>query len=213
MGLRDVLEACVSIGARLVYPSSWEVFSGYRAERLIASTRLPVFPRGPYGEAKALAEQMITWFVSNSGLKATVLRLSPVYGPRLDRPKFIRNFITKAMHDQTIATHIYENGEPKLGLLHIDDAITGIRASLDSGADGVVHLGGESLVGTSEIATFIVRQLASRSRIETFKVADEWANVLLENELTTAQTNWRPTINWESGIGDMLHPLREGHGA
>lgn len=202
--LRSVLDVCASIGARLVYPSGWEVFSGYRADRLIAGTGLPVLPHGPYGEAKALGEQMISWSVENRGLEASILRLSPVYGLTLDRPKFIHNFIVKAVKNQTITTHLYVNGEPRLALLHLEDAIAGIRTAVARGASGVVHLGGETLVSTAEIARFITRQVGSRSRIEFVEIAGHWANVLLDNERTTQQLAWSPTIGWKAGVGEMV---------
>lgn len=207
--LRNVLDVCASIGTRLVYPSGWEVFSGYRTHGLMAGVGLPVWPRGPYGEAKALAEQMITWFVSQSGVEATVLRISPVYGLSLDRPKFINNFIDKAMNDQLITTHLYENGEPKLALLHVDDAIAGIQAAVESRTSGVVHFGGESLVSTAEIAQFIVSQLGSQSRIESADIAGHWANVRLDNEQTTARLAWRPTIDWKSGVSELIRSRHE----
>jgi nucleoside-diphosphate-sugar epimerase len=209
--LRNVLEVSASIGAGFFFASGWEVFSGYRVRELIAPNDLTPRPRGPYGEAKALAEQLIAWFLANHGLRSAVLRLSPVYGHGVARPKFIYNFIHKALAGEPIQTHRYRNGEPRLALLHVTDAGAGILGAHQQQISGVLNLGGEALVSTSEVARFIVDRLDSASPLDSVHVDADWANVLLDNDPASDRLGWRPRISWQQGLASIIDGELQRH--
>src|SRR5690606_7462347 len=124
--LRNVAEACARIGASLIYPSSWEVYSAYRTCGLVADEATPLHAKGPYGDTKVLAESLVGRFRRSEGLACALLRLGPVYGIGGERPKFVHTFIEKAVRGETISTHRYRNGRPALDLLHISDAAQAI---------------------------------------------------------------------------------------
>src|SRR5258706_1212420 len=53
--LRNVLDVCLARDLYLIYPSCWEIYSGYRGYVCVDES-VPGCPRGPYGETKYLAE-------------------------------------------------------------------------------------------------------------------------------------------------------------
>ena len=112
--LKNVLDVCRANRVKLIYPSGWEVYSGYRSEKLLASEALPRLPKGPYGEAKYLSEIFIENHHRNHGINYAIIRSAPVYGGG-DRPKFIYNFIEKALRGDPILAHRYLNGPPSIG--------------------------------------------------------------------------------------------------
>jgi UDP-glucuronate decarboxylase len=57
--LRNVLDVCVARDIKLIYLSSWEVYSGYRSNHLKADESTPLHPKGPYAETKYLCEMLI----------------------------------------------------------------------------------------------------------------------------------------------------------
>ena len=77
--LRNVIDVCLANDIKLIYPSGWEVYSGY-AGLLTADESTSALPRGPYGEAKYLAEVLIEHCRRTEGLRCLMLRSGAVYG-------------------------------------------------------------------------------------------------------------------------------------
>ncbi len=67
--LRNVIDVCTNRDIRLIYPSSWEIYSGYSGT-LRAAELTPPMPRGPYGETKYLAEFLIEHCIRTVGCDA-----------------------------------------------------------------------------------------------------------------------------------------------
>ena len=107
--LRNVLDVCANRDLKLVYAACWEVYSGYSG-CLLADEATPRLPRGPYGEAKYLAEMLIEHWMRTRGLRCAMLRSSAVYGEGGDRPKFMHNFFGKILRGEKIVTHHYRTG-------------------------------------------------------------------------------------------------------
>lgn len=208
--LRNVLEVCRHNGVRLIYPSGWEVYSGYRASNLLADESMPALPKGPYGEAKYLCEQLIGMHRAHHGLKCTVLRSSPLYGLGGDRPKFIYNFLEKARRHETIYTHSYINGAPSLDLLSVDDFIVAVLGLVRNPFDGALNIGSGQLVSTHDVARWIVDRCGSRSEV-VFRDIDEYApNVAMDYDLAESVLGWRPKISWQEGLDGILEECMNG---
>lgn len=85
-GTRNVIEACVRNGARLVYVSSMSVLDHAGrdpARRIDESYTLEPFPeqRGAYTQTKLSAERMVIESVRKDGLRATIVRPGQIFGP------------------------------------------------------------------------------------------------------------------------------------
>ena len=197
--LRNVLEVCRENKARLIYPSNWEVYSGYRAEDLVADHTLPLFPKGPYGEAKMLCENLIEHHCRLYGLECGLLRSSSLYGISGERPKFIYNFIDKAKKNEPISTHRYLNGDPKLDLLSVDDFASAVVAAIETTFVGTLNIGFGRPVSTREIAERIVRKMGSHSTINCRHIEDHTANISMDISSACEVLAWKPTKpgKWE----------------
>lgn len=206
--LRNVLDVCRANDAELIYLSGWEVYSGYRSPEITADEQLPLLPKGPYGEAKLLCENLIELHRRLYGLRATIVRPTPVYGPGSDRPKFIFNFLAKALASAPIRCHQYANGKPALELLHVDDLIAAILAILARPVGGSVNLGGGRLITTEAIARMIVDIVGSGSVIEVNQIADDVANVRMDASLAKREIGWEPRIRFEQGLRQLIGQAR-----
>jgi len=206
--LRNVLDVCRANGADLIYLSGWEVYSGYRSPDIVADEHLPLLPKGPYGEAKLLCEELIDLHRKLYGLRATIVRPTPVYGPGSDRPKFIFNFLAKALASVPIRCHEYANGKPALELLHIDDLVSAILAMLVRPVGGSVNLGGGTLITTEAIARMIVDIVGSSSTVEFNQIADDVANVRMDCTLAKRELGWMPHTSVENGIRSLVGQAR-----
>jgi UDP-glucuronate decarboxylase len=202
--LRNVLEVCLHNSIVLIYPSGWEIYSGYRSSFLLASETLPPNPKGPYGETKWLCEHLINSFQKQYGLKCALLRSSPVYGAASDRPKFIWSFINSASKGMPIKTHNFFNGSPALDLLYIDDFCDAIIAILENEFIGEMNLGTGRLLSTREIARIICDKLSSNSPIIPVDIFAYAPNIAMDGSFAESVIGWKPFITFENGIEHLI---------
>ena len=206
--LRNIIDVCTNRDIRLIYPSGWEIYSGYSGA-LRAEELTPPMPRGPYGETKYLAEVLIEHSIQSSGLRCALLRSSPVYGLGGDRPKFLWTFIEKALQSLPIVTHRYRNGEPALDLLHADDFVSAVLAVIRSNFVGSLNLGTGILTSTRQIARMIVDRLGSASRIGHRDIDADVACVAMDSRSATQKIGWSAKIDLEKGLEDILSHVKE----
>ncbi len=205
--LRNALEVCRENHIRLIYPSGWEVYSGFRACDFLVDEGAPLYPKGPYGETKMLCEGLIELYRKQYGLRCAILRSSPLYGESSDRPKFLHNFLSKARAGETIRTHRYLNGDPKLDFLHVDDFVAAIVAAIERNFFGTLNIGSGQLVSTREVAEWIVRECSSNSDIESRAIEDRVANIAMDHRRAGMEIGWCPTINWQDGMAAIVQSV------
>jgi UDP-glucuronate decarboxylase len=201
--LRNVIDVCVTQDITLVYLSSWEVYSGY-AGVLHADEALPLLPRGPYGEAKQLAETMIAHRHRIDGLRCALIRSSPVYGPGSSKPKFIFNFLEKAVCSEDIVTHRYLNGDASLDLLYIDDLVSLLTKVCQERYVGTLNIGTGVLTSTPAIAKYLKDALKSRSRIDYVSIKSHAAHIAMNYRRAKTELGWEPKIPLSDGLQLVL---------
>jgi UDP-glucuronate decarboxylase len=185
--LKNVLDICKLHSVKLIYPSGWEVFSGYNTTTLTVTENTQLLPKGTYGESKMLAEQLINHFRDNHGLSYLLFRICPVYGLGSDKPRFIYTFISQALKNEDIVTHVYKNGNPHLELLHINDLVEFMSQAICNNLTGCYHIGGGSYLSTYEIAKMTVKRLNSQSTIKQIQIDDYVANINLDDSKLLSQ--------------------------
>ena len=208
--LRNVLDVCRGNNIHLIYPSNWEVYSGYRTGGIVVGEGLPLFPKGPYGEMKMFCENLVHHHRRLYGLKCGILRSSSLYGEDGDRPKFIYNFMEKAKKNEPIRTHVYWNGAPKLDLLYVGDFVSALIAAIERDFTGTLNVGTGRAVSTREIAESIIRRTGSDSSVDSVAVHDYTANITMDISSAHEVLAWQPSITWEEGI-DRLIEYKTGH--
>jgi UDP-glucuronate decarboxylase len=202
--LKNVLDVCVGQRAHLVFPSSWEVFSGYRTRHLLADESVTPYPGSNYGHAKLLCEQLIEQVQARTQLPHTLLRIGPVYGAAGTRPKFIWNFIAKALGSAPIVTHRYRNGEPTLDLMHVDDAVDALVAVVRLRPEETLHLGTGTSTSTLEVAGTIVSLTGSSSRVDSQEIDDDAANIAMDASRARALLGWEPKRLLVDGLRELV---------
>ncbi|MCS6955558.1 MAG: NAD-dependent epimerase/dehydratase family protein [Candidatus Calescibacterium sp.] len=204
--LKNILDVCAQNKIRIIYVSGWEVYSGYKSICLYADETLPALPKGTYAETKWLSEQLIEKYHQNYQLNYVILRSSPIYGVGSDKPKFIYNFIDKAIKNEPIITHEYLNGKPSLDLLHIKDFARALQKAifLPNGFNSSINLGTGNLTSTFEIANMIIRVLSSHSEVTSLKIEDYCACIAMKTDKAQRILSWQPTIDVDSGINEIL---------
>jgi UDP-glucuronate decarboxylase len=202
--LKNVLDVCVQQDVHLVFLSGWEVFSGYRARHLLADESLAPRPGTNYGHAKLLCERLLAQVAEQAGLRHTLVRAGPVYGPGSPKPKFIWNFAEKAARGDPIVTHRYLNGHPSLDLLHVDDLVAGLVQVVERRPGETLHLGTGVSTTTRRIADLIVDLTGSSSKVTSTPIAGYSANVAMDATRARAVLGWRPRHRIATDLREML---------
>lgn len=205
--LKNVLDVCRTNGTKLIYLSGWEIYSGYKSHGLLADERLAANPKGTYGETKWFCEQLVRQYGVMYGLKYQIIRSGPVYGPGGEKPKFLYNFIDKALSGKEIFTHRYINGSPMLDLLHIDDLVAAIDSIAGSSFEGEINLGSGVGISTLEIATLVCELTKSTSGIRQVPVNDYASNIIMDNSVARKTFGWSPALNIRAGIQQIINTI------
>jgi len=204
--LRNVLDTCISNHIPLFLPSRWEVFGGYKGQTMSVDEQTPLRPAGVTGDSKFLSEKLIEVFTERACLEATVLRSGLVFGNN-GAPNFMLGFIRRAMCRESITTHIYINGPPKLDLLPAGDWLQACWKLLLSGKTGVFHLGSGKLLSTVKVAEIIFESCGMKAKPDSILMDDSTANIMLDSRKITSLLDWRPSGNIESKIADLVSSL------
>lgn len=198
--MKNVLDVCVNNQVRLIYPSSIEVYSGYRSKMLFASESLPKLPRGPFGESKYLCEKLIELYEKQFGLDCTVIRTGSVYGDRTSKPKFLHNFLRKIRQDENIVTHKYKNGLPIVDFIHEEDLALAYEAVIGSPLSGDFNFGWGIGTSTAKIAEILIHATKSKSIVIQKEIDDFSANVVIAPTKAIRILGWRPNVTLETGL-------------
>lgn len=195
--LKNVLEICRLNNIKLVFISSWEVYSGYVGDNIFINETMPVFPKGAYAETKWLSESLIKHYGNVFGLKYSIIRSSPVYGAGSDKPKFIYNFLDKAIKGEKIVTHQYLNGSPKMDLLYIDDLVNAIQKVIQYDIQDTFNIGSGTSISTESIAQLLVKLTKSTSLVAHNKINSYYPGIIFNTSKAQDILGWLPNGNLE----------------
>lgn len=203
--LRGILDVCKSLGIHLFLPSGAVVFSAYQTSAMVADVNTSPRPRGVYGETKHLEEVLIHNARINGEIEATIMRVSPTYGPGSSRPRLIDFAHRQLLAGAPVITHRYRNGLPSLQLLYVDDAVDGMASIIESAvASRTYHLGGMSSFEPREIAQGIGEILGLPARIDEVHIDDDVSNVFLDWSVAEKELGWSPTTPLRDGLRRTL---------
>ena len=203
--LRNILDICREHNIRLIYPSHTNIFSGYNIDKLTATEDTPVQPKGLLGETKYLCESLIKLYNDQYGINSVIVRSPNIYGRSLIKPRFINEYIRKALNNESIITHTYRNGPPEIELLYIDDYLSAIDKVVESHCPEILHLGTDKLITTHEIAVNICKQLDSAVKITSINIDDLAPKITTDYSLASKELMWKPTVDITQGLHELIN--------
>ena len=205
VALKNVIDVCRKQGLKLVFASSWEIYSAYRSQVLLAGESLPANPKGPFGLAKWLCERMLEQEKCNQAdFDYTIVRLATVYGVGSDKPRFIHRFIDLAKRGEAIVTHRYSNGLPTLDLTHIDDVVSALALIVDCDSRGVYNIGSGLAVSTTTVAEIITQLMNSPSKISHHDIEEFAPNVVMDITRASDVLGWRPKTVLKTELSNLI---------
>jgi len=184
------------------------------SDRTIGS---PLKSRWSYAEAKAIDESMTQFYHLEQGLRTRIIRLFNTVGPRQvgHYGMVVPRFVSAAIHDEALT--VYGSGDQSRCFCHVQDAIAGILAVIDSedSIGDVFNIGNNHEVTIRELAERVVSLTNSKSEIKSLSY-DEAYNPGFEDmqrripDISKIERvmGWKPTLSLDQIINDVANHLR-----
>lgn len=208
--LRNVADVCGEHGVFLVFPSSWIVFSGRKGggDLTLGDDETPL-PYGNHAMSKALCEHMLDYLRQSGRLRASVLRLTTLYGPGSIQPRFLFRTAEQCRAGKSLVTHLYQNGRPTLQLLHVQDAARALVAAAVRRIEGTFNVGGNEARSTRDLARLIAEVLGAPSDSQETELGATVANIVLDCSKARQMLGWSPRVGLRDGFSELFRPVSE----
>jgi UDP-glucuronate decarboxylase len=172
----------------------------------------PIGIRSCYDEGKRAAETLCFDFHRSRGLDVKIARIFNTYGSRMDPQdgRVVSNFIVQALQDEPIT--IYGDGSQTLSFCFVDDLVAGIHglASLKPGETGPVNLGNPVEFNMLELATMVLEQTGSKSKIIHHPLPqDDPQRRKPDISRAMALMGWSPKTSLSEGIAKTIPYFRD----
>lgn len=196
-GTENIAKACKTYGAKLIYCSSDQVYTGSSEKNPHKETEM-LAPSNVYGRHKLLAEQICQRECPDS----VSLRLSWMYDiPTPERPAK-PNMLTGIMDAVKSGNHIKRAIHDFRGITYVDIVVRMLIKCVNF-PGGVYNWGSENSVNTYELTKYVIRLLGED---ENLVEADEKMNADCPRNLTMDMKK-----AWELGaeFPDTMEGIRE----
>ncbi len=208
----SILEACRkhNPGTRLVYSGTRQVYG--RPRYLPVDERHPVDPVDVNGVNKVAGEWYHVVYQRVYGLRATSLRLTNTYGPRMRvvdaRQTFLGIWLRRLIEGDEIL--VYGDGQQKRDFTYVDDAVEALLvvAGSEATVGEIYNLGGDEVVSLRDLADQLValngggrwRLVPFPPEQQSIDIGDYYGSYA---KLHTA-VGWRPRVPLREGLARTL---------
>jgi nucleoside-diphosphate-sugar epimerase len=207
--LRNVLEVCRVRRIGLIFLSGYQVFAGHDGRGPVSFSEADATqPAGAAGDGLFLCESLIKQYETRHGLSTLVVRSSHVYGPGDERPGILNTLVRKALTQQDIVTHHYQNGAPFIDLIHVTDLAQALRLAIEKNLTGVLHVASGNPIATDELARLITRKASSSGKVTSIEMPGNYCMVRLESTIARTFLKWQPVIDLETGLSEIIDHTR-----
>lgn len=168
----------------------------------------PEFPTDIYSANKSVSEKYVLIYSNAYQMRATVLRLSNVFGPRasIHSPEFTFNnyFVGLALQGKDIT--VFGEGKQKRNVIYVEDAIEAlIQASQTDRINGeTLFAVGDQHYTVAQIAEATVKYIGS-GRVKFVewpkgRKSVEVGDAIISNQKIKKVLNWTPKTDLKSGL-------------
>jgi UDP-glucose 4-epimerase len=211
-----LLEACHQVcpEIRVVYASTRQIYG--RPRYLPVDERHPLRPVDVNGVNKMAGEAYHILFHDVYGIRATALRLTNVYGPRMRikdaRQTFVGVWLRAVLEGQAFEVW---NGAQLRDLSYVDDTVEALLlAAVTAQTTGeVFNVGGDRVVSLKELADMLVVATGGDARYELREFPAERKRIDIgdyhtDDTLFRRATGWVPRTPLPEGLAQALAYFR-----
>jgi dTDP-glucose 4,6-dehydratase len=190
---------------RYVQISTDEVYGSVGYNEPAFTEQNPLKPSSPYAASKASADLLALAWYHTYGLDIIITRCSNNYGPYHFPEKLIPLAITNLLEGKKVP--VYGDGLQVRDWIHVSDHVTGIITAILRGKSGhIYNFGGGNGIPNLDVVEMLLEMTGrDGSFIEYVKDRPGHDRVyLINHDKATAQLEWRPTTDFESGLSDLV---------
>jgi UDP-glucose 4-epimerase len=167
-GTFNVVQACLEIGAKLIFTSSREVY-GNKSNTTSCKENSVLNPSNIYGITKMFGESIIRHSSKNNNLNFIILRITNVYGPNGD--KGLNKILTDAINKNKITIL---GGEQEINPIYIEDVVEILKKSINKKFNKkIINVGSRETIKIKKICKIIHDSLNTNVKIEIKKFPKE----------------------------------------
>ncbi len=214
-GAINMLGLAKRVKARILQASTSEVYGDPEVHPQVEAYwgRVnPIGPRSCYDEGKRCAETLFFDYWRQHQLDIKVVRIFNTYGPRMhpNDGRVVSNFIVQALKGEPIT--IYGDGRQTRSFCYVDDLIDALVRMMHSrqGFTGPVNVGNPGEFTMLELAEFVLKLSASKSRLE-FKPlpSDDPRQRQPDISLAAQELDWGPKVALADGLKETIAYFRK----
>ena len=221
-GTENILEAALTHQREVLIVSTSEIYGkngggplNEESDRILGS---PLKSRWSYSEAKAIDESMAFFYFQEKKLGVRLIRLFNTVGPRQvgHYGMVVPRFVEAALKGEPLT--VYGTGSQSRCFCHVEDAIRGILAVIDSNATlgEVYNIGSEEEITINALALEIIEITNSKSPIKTVLYEKAYPQGFEDLQRRIPNTNkirravgWTPKYTLDQIIKDIADYLKE----
>lgn len=160
----------------------------------------PLRPATFYGASKAAAEALLAVWSRRSGVPASALRFTQVYGPGDTSAKAIPNFLRACLAGE--APPVRGSGEDARDYLYVEDAVAAILAALDRRAAGAFNVASGSGISMRDLLATIQRLTgcAGEPGWTPSQPSRPASRTVLDIGRARDGLGWRPEVGLDEGL-------------
>lgn len=213
----SILEACRENNPeiRIVFASTRQIYG--KPDRLPVDEHHPLRPVDVNGINKMAGEWYHILYNNVFGLRASVLRLTNTYGPRMRirdaRQTFLGIWIKLLLQGQPFEVW---GGEQKRDFTYVEDATTALMlaATNDSAYGRVFNVGGDRVVTLNELAESLIAANGDTGQYQTQEFPDNRKRIDIgdyyaDDRQIRETLGWKPQMTLERGFCRTLDFYRE----
>jgi len=207
-GLFNVIKGALNNNALLVYISSIAVYGNQQLTPI--DERHPLEPVLLHGALKLAGEEFCRVLSKSHGLRAVILRVADIYGPRNTRVSVPIRFLQQALKNEPIT--VYGDGTQSRTYTYVEDfsaAMTGVL-SVPAVEGKILNLSADQSISMYELAQLVKHVTGSKSEIRMLSdAAIEDRKLIIDNRKFKQLLGFKPSFDMEQGLALTAKWLKE----
>ena len=210
-GTRNVAEAALQNGTKILYTSTSEVFGKNPhipwtedSDRVLGPAHID---RWSYSSSKAVCEHMLNAVHRQKGVPMTIVRYFNAFGPRQSPIFVVSQSVQRAINGER--PYLYDGGMQTRCFTYIDDAIRGtIMAAFDSKGNGEsFNIGNDKEVTIKEIVDLSIKYSGKNMEPIAFNTQEKYGKIYEDiprrvpsNEKARRVLGWKIEVSHDEGV-------------
>jgi UDP-glucose 4-epimerase len=221
-GAENVLEYCARFEKPVLVASSSEVYGNHPEDVSLAEDAQRIYgpttaKRWAYADTKALDEFLALALRHERGLRCVIARLFNTVGPRQNSQygNVVPRFVQRALAGEPLEIH--GDGSQTRCFCHVSDVVRALKGLLDRADGEIYNVGSTERISIADLARRVLEATSSSSELvfvpyeEVYEggIAEEMFHRAPAIDKIAAAIDWRPTIDLEGILGDVISHTRE----